>query len=663
MYRLNLIFFTPWLNLPSLHSLGAQKVRTLSQLVIARRINRYLQLEDHAKCLMLFGYWDDQGCNIYKMTEHFTNPTAPLIKLLTSRRQELHVSLGSLCGPTVEGGASLMLFKLLRATGLPNLVSLDLRKQCISIFDHLLIYRPRPNTEDETMLPCLQKIAVNVNMDLEGITEHYPPLAEPKNVRSMTVFLRGRYKYHQTDRFLETWDFTRKFTLAGEVQEDDYKFFEKYSMFIMPTVETITVAANLYESLQWPVRHIYPNLKKLVITDVRDATVPVVDDEDRSWYNNVQIMLSGKRKFPRRGTWAICAKCGEVEDERFKWNVGLGGDGLQAIYGNQSLVLLSCATMAIADRRINPLDVSLVYMQGRPAALERELSSGKRSAAEDLVSSRHAEIRNLIFEACKEGAYEHESELLTELAKFCKDKFLKILAICKATLNKLEVSAEFIFGCSLNPITDSQISALQGAFTKVTKLSIEPDRHLEFECFKTQSVSSEKLMPFLRMFPYLNSLRFCAGKWVRWSNLGSILAACPRLERLYVGTNRVDVKTALKSATTHHVRTLVFDFPEAEVPCDFSGLKSCQETEYLLLRTNCKNKVSQTAMTQCFKLLPRLRWLFCIMCYQNRTQVAHCAVPGKSAPELRTLEYIEPNILAAVYPQLDSLFWIDIVDY
>ncbi|VDM02466.1 unnamed protein product [Schistocephalus solidus] len=154
------------------------------------------------------------------------------------------------------------------------------------------------------------------------------------------------------------------------------------------------------------------------------------------------------------------------------------------------------------------------------------------------------------------------------------------------------VSAEFALGCSLNAITDSQISALQGDFTKVTELSIEPDRHMEFECFKTQSVSSEKLMPFLRMFPYLNSLRFCAGNWVRWSNLDVLLAACPRLEGLYVGTNRVDVKTALKSATAHHVRTLVFNFPEAKVPCDFKGLKSCQKTEYILLRTNCKNKVS-----------------------------------------------------------------------
>nr|VZI18988.1 unnamed protein product [Spirometra erinaceieuropaei] len=360
----------------------------LSQPTIARRINRYLELEDCAKCLTLLTDWDDQGCSIYKMSEHFTEPTGPLIKLLTKRRQGLHVSLRSPCGPTVEGGASLMLYKLLHATGLPNLVTLDLRKQCISIFDFLLLYRPRPSTEDESMLPCLQKIVVS--------------------------------------------------------------------------------------------------------------------------------------------------------------------------------------------------------------------------------------------------------------------------------LTKLEVSAEFCFGCSLDPTADSQIRSLEGAFTKVTELSIEPDRHMEFERFKTQPVSSEKLEPFLRMFPHLTTLRFCAGKWVRWSNLDVLLAACPRLEKLYVGTSTVEVETALQNATAHPVRTLVFDFPEAEVPCDFSGLKNCQETEYLLLRTNCKNEISQTDMMQCFSLLPRLRWLFCIMCRQKRTQVAHRASPGTTAPELRTLEYAEPSILATVYPQLDSLFWIDI---
>ncbi|BHF80911.1 hypothetical protein SprV_0702403900 [Sparganum proliferum] len=632
----------------------------LSQPAIARRINRYLQLEDCAKCLTLFSDWDDQGCCIYKMTEHFTDPTGPLIKLLTKRRQGLHVSLGSPCGPTVEGGASLVLYKLLQATGLPNLVTLDLRKQSISIFDFLQLYRPRPSTEDETMLPCLQKIAVNVKMDLEGVAEHYPPLAEPKNVRSMTVFLRGRYKYPQTDRFIETWDFTRKFTLAGDLCEEDYKLQEQYRKFSMPTVQTISMAANVYESLRWTFPHVYPNLKKLVITDIRDATVPVVDDRERRWLSNVQIEFSGKRKFRLPGAVESCAKCGDVEGVRFKWNVGLGGDGTQAAYEDQSLVLLSCTTMAIADRRIDPVDVSLVYLQGRPAALDRENSSGKLSAAEELISTRYTEIRHLIFEACKEGAYEHENELLSELATFCKDKFLKLLALCKASLTRLEISAEFCFGCSLDSTTDSQIRALEGAFTKVTELSIEPDRHMEFERFKTQPVSSEKLESFLRMFPHLTTLRFCAGKWVRWSNLDVLLAACPRLEKLYVGTSIVDVETALQIATAHPVRTLVFDFPEAEVPCNFGGLKNCQETEYLLLRTNCKKEISQTDMMQCFSLLPRLRWLFCIMCRQNRTQVAHLASPVATIPELRTLEYTEPSILATVYPQLDSLFWVDI---
>ncbi|VDN37618.1 unnamed protein product [Dibothriocephalus latus] len=640
--------------------------------MIARQLNRYLQLEDCAKCLELFASWDDQGCNVYQMTDQFTKATPALIHLLTSQREGLHVSLGGACGPTGEGGACLMILKLLRETGLPNLVSLDLRRQCISLFDYLLLFRPRPNTQEETQLPCLQKLAVNVDLEAEGTAEHYPPLAEPKQMRCMKVILRGRYKYHQTDRFLETWDFTRKFTLAGVMQEDDDRFLKQYRMFSMPTVRTLSLAANVHNVLRYTFSAVYPNLQELCITDVRDATVPLIDEDyERPWLANVRISYSGKRKFRRLPEENICAHCGSaVAGERLRWNLGLAGGGgadMQAAYADQCLVLLSCTSMAIAEQRIDPLDVSLVYLQGRPAALDRERTSNKLSAAEMLIKSRHAEIRHLIFEACKEGAYEHENELVSELASFCREKFIPLLALCKANLTRLEVSAEFVFGCSLDQTAASQISALKGAFTKVRELSIEPDRHMEFERFKTQPVTAEKLIPFLDMFPGLTSLRLCAGKWVCWSNLGIVLAACSGLEKLYVSTDTVeDVSTALQSAATtqphSRLRTLVFDFPEAAVPCDFSSLKqACQEVEYLLLRTNCTGQ--QTDATQWFQWLPRLRWLFCIQRGQNRTLVAHCAVPGTTTPQLRTLEYSEPGLLATAYPQFDSLFWLHIPNH
>ncbi|VDL97009.1 unnamed protein product [Schistocephalus solidus] len=593
------------------------------------------------------------------MTEKSRKPSKELVKLLTIEGKKLHLSLGDPCGPTYVGGACLMLYKLMSESGPCNLITLDLRNQCISIFDHLRIYRPRPTTEDETMLPFLEKIVVNVSMDLDGTMEHYPPLAEPKKVRSMKVFLSGMFKHEQTDRFLETWDFTRKFTLAGEAPlNSDEEFFDHYEDFSMPTVRILSLPVNSPILTRNSLRFVYPKIEKVILTNIRDATLPIDLTEVTSRFPDAEVVFSGKRKAALPGKVEICEKCGVEATERLQWTVGLTAP---AAHDNQSVKLLSCTTMAVTERRINPLDVSLVYVQGRPALLTRENSSGETNTAENLIRTRHAQVHHLIFEACKEGAYEHESELLTELTAFCKDKFIKLLAMCKTSLTKIEVSAEFAFGCSLDKTADSQISALQGAFTKVSELSIEPDLHMEFDRFNTQSVSSEKLIPFLRMFLYLNSLRFCAGKWVCWSNLDAVLGACPHLEKLYVSTSTVDAKTALQSSTAHRVRTLVFDFPEAEVPCDFSGLKNCQEVEYLLLRTSSTEDVDEEVLQDCFKAMPHLRWLIVVMSHAGYCLVGYCAEPGSNRVELKTHVFAEPEQLATAYPQLYSIFWTDIL--
>nr|VZI18974.1 unnamed protein product [Spirometra erinaceieuropaei] len=633
--------------------------RALTQPIISRAISRYLMIEECANCMALIQNWDGRSCSRYRMTEKFRKPSKELVKLLTTEDKKLHLSLGDPCGPTYVGGACLMLYKLMSETGPCNLVTLDLRNQRISIFDHLRIYRPRPTTDDETMLPYLEKIVVNVKMDMEGTMEHYPPLAEPKKVRSMKVILSGLFKHEQTDRFLETWDFTRKFTLAGEAPLDsDEEFFNHYEDFSMPTVRTLSLPVNSPILKRNSLRFVYPKIEKVILTNIRDATVPIDLTEVMSRFPDAEVVFSGKRKTPLSGNLEPCEKCGAGVTERVQWNVGLTA---QTAYSDQSVFLLSCSTMAIADQRIDPLDVSLVYLQGRPAVLNRENSSGETSTAEKLIRTRHAEIRHLIFEACKEGAYEHEDELLNELATFCKDKFLKLLTLCKASLTRLEVSAEFCFGCSLDSTVDSQIRSLKGAFTKVTELSIEPDRHMDFERFKTQAVSSKKLGSFLRMFPHLTTLRFCAGKWVRWSNLDVLLAACPRLEKLYVGTSTVDMETALQTATAHPVRTLVFDFPEAEVPCDFSGLRKCQETEYLLLRTSWRDELDDEILQNCFRVMPRLRWLIVVMNHVDFSLVGYCDEPGSGKVELKSHSYADPELLAAAYPQLHSIFWTDIL--